>query len=89
MAAFEAILSLGLVIAYLLAAPALRAVGPQPVYRIGGLTALLAAIALAPLVRLRREPQADRPAQVVSGPRYTSAEALDGEPAAAMNASGA
>jgi MFS family permease len=89
MAAFEAILSLGLVIAYLLAGPVLRAVGPQPVYRIGGLTALLAAIALAPLVRLRREPQRDQPEEVVSAPRYTSAEALDREPAPALDAAGA
>jgi MFS family permease len=89
MAAFEAILSLGLVIAYLLAGPVLRAVGPQPVYRIGGLTALLAAIALAPLVRLRREPQRDQPEEVVSAPRYTSAEALDREPAAALDPAGA
>ena len=89
MAAFEAILSLGLVIAYLLAGPVLRAVGPQPVYRIGGMTALLAAIALAPLVRLRREPQPDQPEEVVSAPRYTSAEALDREPVAVLDPAGA
>ena len=44
LAAFEAVLSLGLAIAYILAGPVLRAVGPQPVYRIGGLTALVAAL---------------------------------------------
>jgi MFS family permease len=84
MAAFEAILSLGLAIAYVLAGPVLRAIGPQPVYRLGGLTALIAAIALAPLVRLRREPQPDQLAEA-SAPRYTSAEALDGEPVAALD----
>jgi MFS family permease len=89
MAAFEAVLSLGLVIAYLLAGQVLRAVGAQPVYRLGGLTALLAAVALTPLVRLRREPQPDRSAEVLAAPRYTSAEALDGEPTAALDPAGA
>jgi MFS family permease len=88
MAAFDAVLSLGLAIAFVLAGPALRALGPQPVYRLGGLTALLAAIALLPLVRLRREAQADQPAAVrVPPPRYTSAEALDGAPADALQVS--
>jgi MFS family permease len=82
MAAFDAVLSLGLAIAYLLAGPVLHKLGPQPVYRLGGLSALVAAIALAPLVRLRREPQPDQPAgRGDAAPRYTSAEALDREPA--------
>jgi MFS family permease len=88
MAAFDAVLSLGLAIAYVLAGPVLRAIGPQPVYRLGGVSALVAAIALAPLVRLRREPQPDqRPRLEVAAPRYTSAEALDGQPAGALGAS--
>jgi MFS family permease len=86
MAAFEAILSLGLAIAYVLAGPVLRAIGPQPVYRLGGLTALLAAITLAPLVRLRSDPQTDQRSDVP--PRYTSAEALDAEPIAALDPAG-
>ena len=53
LAAFEAVLSLGLAIAYIVAAPVLRAVGPQAVYRIGGAAALLAAAILLPLARLR------------------------------------
>ncbi len=90
MAAFDAVLSLGLAIAYVLAGPVLRAVGPQPVYRLGGVSALVAAIALAPLVRLRREPQPDqRPELEVPAPRYTSAEALDGGTAAVLSASDA
>ena len=84
MAAFDAVLSLGLAIAYVLAGPVLRALGPQPVYRLGGVSALAAAIALAPLLRLRREPQPDQIAE--DGPRYTSAEALDAEPIAAFDA---
>ena len=83
MAAFDAVLSLGLAIAYLLAAPVLRVLGPQPVYRLGGLSALVAAITLAPLIRLRREP-VSVPDEGMA-PRYTSAEALDGEPAAAFD----
>ncbi len=55
-AAFEAVLSFGLAIAYLMAGPVLAAVGPQAVYKIAGGAALLAAIALTPLLRLRRDP---------------------------------
>jgi MFS family permease len=89
MAAFDAVLSLGLAIAYILAGPVLRAIGPQPVYRLGGVSALVAAIALAPLVRLRREPQPEqRPQLEIPPPRYTSAEALDGQPAEALGTSG-
>jgi MFS family permease len=91
MAAFDAVLSLGLAIAYLLAGPVLSKLGPQPVYRLGGLSALVAAIALVPLVRLRREAQPDQPveAEEVEPPRYTSAEALDTEPAVAFDPSNA
>jgi len=79
MAAFEAVLSLGLAIAYILAAPVLRAIGPQPVYRLGGAAALAAAITLVPLVRLRREPQADQPVgEAATEPRFPSTEILDG-----------
>ena len=55
MAAFEAVLSFGLVIAYLMAGPVLHAVGPQGVYTIGGVSAFAAAIVLLPLLRLRTE----------------------------------
>jgi MFS family permease len=56
MAAFEALLSLGLFVAYLLAIPALRALEPQHVYLLGGIGAGLATLVLLPLLRLRREP---------------------------------
>jgi MFS family permease len=55
MAAFEALLSLGLFVAYLLAIPLLRAVEPQRVYLIGGVAAAAAAAMLVPLLALRRE----------------------------------
>ncbi len=59
MAGFEAALSLGLAVAYVLAGPVLKHVGPQPTYRIGGVTALVAAILLVPLLRLRHETDPD------------------------------
>jgi MFS family permease len=55
MAAFEALLSLGLFVAYLTAIPLLRAVEPQRVYLIGGVAAAAAAVVLVPLLALRRE----------------------------------
>jgi MFS family permease len=55
MAAFEAMLSLGLFVAYLLAIPLLRAVEPQRIYLIGGIAAAAAAGVLVPLLSLRRE----------------------------------
>ena len=93
MAAFEAVLSLGLAIAYILAGPVLRAVGPQPVYRIGGLTALVAALTLSPLIRLRHAPeiepgsQPERHEDVHEGSRrFTSADSMDGEPVGVLGA---
>jgi len=77
MAAFEAVLSIGLAVAYLMAGPALRLLGPQHVYRIGGLTAGLAALTLVPLLRLRRESGVEREAAHQDGARFTSAEELD------------
>ncbi|MDP9300177.1 MAG: MFS transporter [Actinomycetota bacterium] len=94
MAAFDAVLSCGLAIAYILAGPVLRAVGPQPVYRIGGLTALLAALTLSPLIRLRHEPEVEREGQpegqeddvLETPPRFTSADSMDGEPVGVLSA---
>ncbi|TMK34144.1 MAG: MFS transporter [Actinobacteria bacterium] len=77
MAAFDAVLSCGLAIAYLLAGPVLRAVGPQPVYRIGGLTALLAAITLSPLIRLRHEPEVEPEAEPVGASPFPTAEPME------------
>jgi MFS family permease len=64
MAAFEAMLSLGLVVAYLLAGPVLSAVGPRWVYRIAGISSAAAALMLLPLLRLR---SADEPEPVAPG----------------------
>jgi MFS family permease len=86
MAAFDAVLSCGLAIAYLLAGPALRAFGPQPVYRIGGLTALLAAIMLSPLIRLRHEPEVEADGEPIGAPRFTRAESMEGEPIGVLSA---
>jgi MFS family permease len=94
MAAFEAVLSLGLAIAYILAGPVLRAVGPQPVYRIGGLTALVAALTLSPLIRLRHASEIEPAAQperheddvYEASRRFTSADSMDGEPVGVLGA---
>ena len=99
MAAFEAVVSLGLAAAYLMAGPVLRALGPQATYRLGGLSALAAALLLLPMLALRTEDgpggasvadeqealQESEPiGEVVTGaPRYTSAEALEAEPGGA------
>jgi MFS family permease len=54
MAAMEAVLSLGLAVAYLAAGPVLR-VGAQTVYRIAGVFAIGATAVLLPLVRLKAD----------------------------------
>jgi MFS family permease len=85
MAAFEAVLSIGLAVAYVLAGPVLERIGPQAVYRVGGVSAMLAAITLVPLLRLRNEAREDSTApagvrdvaEALPVPRYTSAEALE------------
>jgi MFS family permease len=53
MGAFEAVISLGLAISYIVAGPVLEAVTPQGVYLIGGVAALAAALMLVPLRTLR------------------------------------
>jgi MFS family permease len=60
-AGFEAVLSLGLAAAYIVAAPVLRAIGPQQVYRVGGIAAAIAFLILLPLQRLRTAETADPP----------------------------
>ena len=55
MAALEAVLSLGLAIAYLAAGPVLRVVEAQSVYVIAGVFALGATFVLLPLIRLRAD----------------------------------
>jgi MFS family permease len=49
MAAFDAVLSLGLAVAYVFAAPVLRVLGPQGVYLVGGVAAVFATSILRPL----------------------------------------
>lgn len=57
-AGFEALLSIGLAIAYVAAGPMLRAVGPRVLYRITGIAAAGAFVVLLPLLRLARtEPE--------------------------------
>jgi MFS family permease len=79
MAAFEAVLSAGLAVAYLLAGPARELVGAQGVYRIGGATAFVAAVALLPLLRLRHDADGADLQEDSKGAeeRFTSAEELE------------
>jgi MFS family permease len=69
MAAFEAVLSFGLAVAYLMAGPVLEALGPQATYRLGGVSALAAALLLVPLLALRR----------IGGPGDGATTAAEGE----------
>ena len=58
-AGFEALLSIGLAIAYIAAGPMLHAVGPRVLYRITGIAAAGAFVVLLPLLRLARmDPEA-------------------------------
>jgi MFS family permease len=54
MAGFDALLSLGIAIAYVFAGPVLEALGPKGVYGVGGVSAAVAAVLLLPVLRLRR-----------------------------------
>jgi MFS family permease len=86
MAAFEAVLSLGLAAAYILAGPVLEAfrADPRVVYLIGGVGALAAAFVLVPLRRLRRTtPEREPGASMADDP------SLGAEPVAIGSAEGA
>lgn len=78
MAAFEAIISLGLAVSYIVAGPVLHAVGPQAVYLIGGVAALAAAFMLLPLRGLRQSTDVKE----ISHPAVAGATVV-GEPVAA------
>jgi len=69
MAAFDAVLSFGLAIAYVAAIPVLKVLQPQSVYRLGGVGALVAVAILFPLLRLR-----DHGTQTVTPPDAIDAE---------------
>ncbi|HEY6567390.1 MAG TPA: MFS transporter [Actinomycetota bacterium] len=55
MAAFEAVLSFGMALAYIAAGPVLRVLAPQSLYRVGAAGAAMATLILIPLLRLRHE----------------------------------
>jgi MFS family permease len=59
MAGFDALLSLGIAVAYVFAAPVLEALGPKGVYGVGGVSAAVAAVLLLPVLRLRRGTEAE------------------------------
>lgn len=53
MAGFDALLSLGIAVAYVFAGPVLELLGPKGVYGVGGISAAVAAVLLLPVLRLR------------------------------------
>jgi MFS family permease len=53
MAGFDALLSLGIAVAYVFAGPVLELLGPKGVYGVGGVSAAVAAVLLLPVLRLR------------------------------------
>jgi MFS family permease len=53
MAGFDALLSLGIALAYVFAGPVLEWLGPKGVYGVGGVSAAVAAVLLLPILRLR------------------------------------
>ena len=69
MAAFEAVLSLGLVVSYLMASRVLNALHyhAQPVYRIAGVFALVSSLILLPLLGLRRGSSEVEPFELTDG----------------------
>jgi MFS family permease len=75
MAAFDAVLSLGLAIAYIFAGPVLAAIGPQRVYLVGGVAATAATLVLLPLWRLRgdEEGRSQEPSRAAASPEATVA----------------
>jgi MFS family permease len=78
MGAFEAVISFGLAVSYVIAGPALHALTPQGVYLVGGVAALAAACVLVPLRRLPPVGVAEE----VSHPDAAGATVI-GEPVAA------
>jgi hypothetical protein len=68
-AAFEAVLSFGLAVAYIAAGPVLQVLSPQAVYRVAALGAGGALLILLPLLRLRTDAgeivREDEPSHVV------------------------
>jgi MFS family permease len=55
MAAYEAVMSLGLAMAYVFAGPVLKALGAQHVYLLGGVAGAAATLVLLPILRRRDE----------------------------------
>ncbi len=60
MAGFDALLSLGIAVAYVFAGPVLELLGPKGVYGVGGVSAAIAAVLLLPVLRLRHPAPAER-----------------------------
>ncbi len=71
MAASDAAWHLALAVAYILASPALQAVGPRGAYAIGAGSALLAAVVMWPVLRLHTVPPGAEEVPVEGAPMET------------------
>jgi len=68
MAGFDALLSLGIAVAYVFAGPVLELLGPKGVYGVGGVSAAIAAVLLLPVLRLRHPAPAERSVEGIVAP---------------------
>jgi MFS family permease len=68
MAGFDALLSLGIAVAYVFAGPVLELLGPKGVYGVGGVSAAIAAVLLLPVLRLRHPAPAERSIEGIVAP---------------------
>ncbi len=68
MAGFDALLSLGIAVAYVFAGPVLELLGPKGVYGVGGVSAAIAAVLLLPVLRLRHPAPAERGVEGIVAP---------------------
>ena len=68
MAGFDALLSLGIALAYVFAGPVLEWLGPKGVYGVGGISAALAAVLLLPILQLRHAAPTDTAIEGVIAP---------------------
>ena len=91
MAGFDALLSLGIALAYVFAGPVLEWLGPKGVYGVGGISAVIAAVLLLPILRLRHaaptEPR-HRRRRCSAGHRLNDRSGSSGSPAGPFERSG-
>ena len=91
MAGFDALLSLGIALAYVFAGPVLEWLGPKGVYGVGGISAAVAAVLLLPILRLRHAAPAETAIEGVdrsAGHRLNGRSGSSGSPAGPVRTAG-